>query len=98
MHLHFCQVYGGLIPSPPHSLKEAGSKDYFEQTFAPEGCNVYHQGTYHQLVRNGSGVHVRAARWVEVYTQEELDIMEPEQQLKCEWRTISVLDLSLIHI
>ena len=43
-------------------------------------------------MRNGSGVHVRAARWVEVYTQEELDIMEPEQQLKCEWRTISVLD------
>ena len=73
-------------------MKEALSKDYFEEEFAPPGCCVYHRGSYHQLVRKDSGVHVEKVQLVEVYTQEELDSMEPAQRLKCEWRKISVLD------
>ena len=88
----FVRSTGVFSPVPTHSLKEAGSKDYFEQTFAPPECNVYHQGSYHQLIRHESGVHVEDVQSVEVYTQEELDVMGPAQRLKCEWRKISVLD------
>ena len=83
----FVRSTGVLFPVPPHSLKEAGSKDYFEQTFAPRDCTVHQQGTYHRLVRNDSGVHVEEARWVEVYTQEELAKMETAQHQKCAKKT-----------
>ena len=87
----FVRSTGVFSPVPPHSLKEA-AKDHFKQNFAPAGCSVHHQGTYHQLVRNGSGVHIENAQLVDVYTQEELGKMSPAQRLKCEWRGISVLD------
>ena len=81
-----------FFPVPPHSVKGGWSKDYFEEKFAPPGCSVLHEGCYHVMLRDGSNVHVLHCFTVNVYTQEELDMMGPGQRRKCAWRTIMVLD------